>query len=55
MSFDELIHFIESGMRMSHVYQPVMLRLLLEKGGRANVDDIARSLRGLFLPRARTN
>ena len=31
-------------MRMSHVYQPVMLRLLLERNGRASVQDVARAL-----------
>ena len=31
-------------MRMSHVYQPVMLRLLLGKNGRASVQDVARAL-----------
>ena len=30
--------------RMSHVYQPVMLRLLLDRNGRATVGDIARAL-----------
>ena len=29
---------------MSHVYQPVMLRLLLGKNGRASVQDVARAL-----------
>lgn len=31
-------------MRMSHVYQPVMLRLLLDRNGRASVGDVARAL-----------
>jgi diadenosine tetraphosphate (Ap4A) HIT family hydrolase len=31
-------------MRMSHVYQPVMLRVLLERGGEASVTDIAKAL-----------
>ena len=31
-------------MRMSHVYQPVMLRLLLGRNGGASVQDIARAL-----------
>ena len=31
-------------MRMSHVYQPVMLRLLLGRNGRASVQDVARAL-----------
>jgi hypothetical protein len=31
MNFDELLQFVERDMRMSHVYQPVMLRELLNR------------------------
>jgi diadenosine tetraphosphate (Ap4A) HIT family hydrolase/5-methylcytosine-specific restriction endonuclease McrA len=44
MRFDDLVQFIEHDMRMSHVYQPVMLRELLDRGGRASRKDIARAL-----------
>ena len=44
MCFEELVQFIERDMRMSHVYQPVMLRLLLGRNGRASVQDVARAL-----------
>ena len=44
MHFDELLQFVERDMRMSHVYQPVMLRELLSRNGRATVGDIARAL-----------
>jgi ATP adenylyltransferase len=44
MRFEDLVQFIEREMRMSHVYQPVMLRALLERGGRASREDIARAL-----------
>ena len=44
MQFDDLLQFIERDMRMSHVYQPVMLRALLDRGGRASIEEIARSL-----------
>jgi len=44
MRFEDLLQFIEHEMRMSHVYQPVMLRELLNRGGRANRKDIARAL-----------
>jgi ATP adenylyltransferase len=44
MDFDELLQFVERDMRMSHVYQPVMLRELLSRNGRATVADIARAL-----------
>ena len=33
--------FIQKQMRMSHIYQPVMIRELLERGGEANIRDIA--------------
>ena len=35
-SYDRLHEFIAEKMRMSHIYQPVMLRVLLENGGRAS-------------------
>lgn len=44
MNFDQLKTFIEKSMRMSHIYQPVMLKTLLEKGGKASVRDIATSI-----------
>jgi diadenosine tetraphosphate (Ap4A) HIT family hydrolase/5-methylcytosine-specific restriction endonuclease McrA len=44
MRFNELLHFVEHDMRMSHVYQPVMLRELLARGGRASREEIARAL-----------
>jgi ATP adenylyltransferase len=42
--FQQLDDFIRNRMRMSHVYQPAMLRELLSRGGNASVDDVARSL-----------
>jgi ATP adenylyltransferase len=42
--FQRLYHFIQNEMRMSHVYQPVMLRILLVQGGQASVRDIAKAL-----------
>ena len=36
--------FIINRMRMSHIYQPVMLKVLLENDGEATVDQIASSL-----------
>ena len=44
MHFEDLVQFLERDMRMSHVYQPVMLRLLLGRNGRASVQDVARAL-----------
>ena len=44
VSFEHLLNFVEHDMRMSHVYQPVMLRVLLAKQGQATVDEIALAL-----------
>jgi ATP adenylyltransferase len=44
MRFEELLKFVEHDMRMSHVYQPVMLRELLTRGGRASREEIAQAL-----------
>jgi ATP adenylyltransferase len=40
-SFEQLRDFISNRMRMSHIYQPVMLKELLSRGGRASIRDIA--------------
>jgi diadenosine tetraphosphate (Ap4A) HIT family hydrolase/5-methylcytosine-specific restriction endonuclease McrA len=39
--FEELKEFLTKQMRMSHLYQPLMLRTLIEKGGAASMRDIA--------------
>jgi ATP adenylyltransferase len=41
--FEELADFVGNRMRMSHVYQPVMLVQLLQGRGSATVEDIARA------------
>lgn len=46
-SFEHLRDFIQKQMRMSHVYQPVMIRELLKRGGKASIRNIA----GAFLAR----
>ena len=43
---DRLKHFISKEMRMSHVYQPVMLIELLKSGGKATVRQIAKAILG---------
>ena len=43
-SYDKLADFISSQMRMSHIYQPVMLAELLQLNGRASVTEIAKAL-----------
>jgi diadenosine tetraphosphate (Ap4A) HIT family hydrolase len=40
-SFEHLRDFIQKRMRMSHIYQPVMIKELLRSGGRASIRNIA--------------
>ncbi|HEY5124744.1 MAG TPA: HIT domain-containing protein [Ignavibacteria bacterium] len=44
MNYKELEQFLVSGMRMSHIYQPVMIRLLLNQKGKASVREIAEEI-----------
>lgn len=44
MSYKELKDFIANQMRMSHVYQPLMLIELLQSSGRSSRKDIAKAL-----------
>ena len=41
MTFDELKEFLNSKMRMSHIYQPLLIKTLLEAGGLAAVRQLA--------------
>lgn len=43
-TFDHISKFLREEMRMSHIYQPVMLRHLLERGGQATVTSIAKAI-----------
>jgi len=47
-SFEHFRDFIQKRMRMSHIYQPVMIRELLKSGGKASIRNIAAA----FLSRA---
>ena len=40
-SFEHLRDFIRNRMRMNHIYQPVMIRELLQSGGRTRIRNIA--------------
>ena len=42
--FEELKNFVNSKMRMSHVYQPAMIIELLQREGSATTNQIARKL-----------
>ncbi len=44
MTYEQLVDFLQNRMRMSHVYQPVMLMTLLQQGGRCSITEIARSI-----------
>jgi len=46
-SFTRLRDFVQKQMRMSHIYQPVMIRELIKSGGKASIRKIA----GAFLAR----
>ena len=41
MEANELLEFLETRMRMSHVYQPLLIRCLLDVGGQATVRQLA--------------
>ena len=45
MTYEQLVNFLQNRMRISHVYQPVMLMTLLSAaGGRSSTKEIARSI-----------
>jgi len=44
MTYLQLADFIDNGMRMSHIYQPVMLIALLERGGKMKDSEVAKAL-----------
>ena len=44
LAYTQLKDFITNRMRMSHIYQPVMLQVMLEHGGRASREEIAKAI-----------
>ncbi len=42
MHFSDLLNFIQLKMKMSHIYQPLLIKTLVESGGVATVTQIAR-------------
>jgi ATP adenylyltransferase len=42
MNFSDLLKFVEFNMKMSHIYQPLLIKTLVESGGVATVTQIAR-------------
>jgi hypothetical protein len=45
--FEHLRDFILTRMRMSHIYQPVMIKELIQSGGRASIRNIVHHQRSL--------
>ena len=41
---ERLVQFLDKKMQMSHIYQPVMLEVLLTQGGRAPIRSIATAI-----------
>ena len=41
ISVPELVEFIEQKMRMSHIYQPLLIQTLVESGGQATLRELA--------------
>ena len=44
VNFKDLEQFISTKMRMSHIYQPVMLLTLLDNAGRCHQQEIAKAI-----------
>ncbi|MBL7013754.1 MAG: HIT domain-containing protein [Candidatus Marinimicrobia bacterium] len=42
MTFKDLYYFIENKMRMSHIYQPLLIKTLVDAGGAATVRQLAQ-------------
>jgi plastocyanin domain-containing protein len=45
MNYKQLRDFLSSGMRLSHIYQPLLIKSLIESGGTATI----RQLASIFL------
>ena len=43
MQFDDLISFLETKMSMSHIYQPVLIKTLIDAGGSATLRQLAHA------------
>jgi len=53
MTHSELLSFIKSKMSMQHVYQPLLIKTLVECGGSATVRQLAQAVLGLDEPQIR--
>lgn len=43
MTYEELVDFLENRMRMSHIYQPLLIRSLVDAGGAATIRQLAQA------------
>jgi len=43
MKFEDLIDFLQNRMRMSHIYQPLLIKSLIEAGGSATIRQISNA------------
>jgi ATP adenylyltransferase len=43
-SYEQLADFVENRMRMSHVYQPVILMTLLREGGKRSTEELDKAI-----------
>jgi diadenosine tetraphosphate (Ap4A) HIT family hydrolase len=41
MTFDEIVEFVENRMRLSHIYQPLLIKSLVEAGGSATLRQLS--------------
>lgn len=41
MTFEILIEFLETKMSMSHIYQPLLIKTLVDAGGSATIRQLA--------------
>ena len=48
MTYDKLKEFITSKMRMSHIYQPLLIKSLVEAGGVATIRQMATAFLSQF-------
>src|SRR4051794_9800731 len=44
LAYERLIQFLDTEMRMSHIYQPVMLEVLFTHGGTASAREIGAAI-----------
>ena len=44
MNYAELVDFLENRMKMEHVYQPLLIRSLVDAGGKATIRQLAQAL-----------